>query len=89
MRKTSKNSKEIFTAKSAHGEKYGEMSHGEKVVGEMSHSEMSSRRSVLTAKCPYGELSYGEVSYGGKSYGQKSGSPPDRRLHPTHQQFVM
>ena len=34
---------------------------------------MSLRRSVRTAKCPYGEMSYGEVSYGEKSYGEKSG----------------
>ena len=38
------------------------------------HGEMSLRRSVRTAKCPYGELSYGEVSYGEKSYGEKSGN---------------
>ena len=31
------------------------------------------RRSVLTAKCPYGEMSYGEMSNGDNSYGEKSG----------------
>ena len=50
-----------------------------------SHGEVSSRRSVRAAKCPYGEVSlrrsvrtakcpYGEVSYGEKSYGENSGN---------------
>ena len=37
-----------------------------------SHGKVSSRLSVLTAKCPYGEISYGEMFYGEKSYGEKS-----------------
>ena len=36
---------------------------------------MSLRRTVLTAKCPYGEMSYSEMSYGEKSDGEKSGNP--------------
>ena len=59
MRETSENHKEIFTAKCPHGEKYGEMSHGEKVV-----RRNVPRRNVLTVKCPYGEMSHGEVSHG-------------------------
>ena len=31
------------------------------------YGEVSSRRNVVTAKRPYGELSYGEKSYGEKS----------------------
>ena len=37
------------------------------------HGELSVRRTVRAAKCPYGEMSYGEMSYGEKSYGEKSG----------------
>ena len=64
--------KKIFTpiyptAKCPHGEKYGEMSHGEKVV-----RRNVPRRNVLTAKCPYGEMSHGEVSHGEKSHGEMS-----------------
>ena len=53
------------------------------VYGEMSVRQKVSRPSVLTAKCPHGEMSYGEMSYsemsygemsyGEKSYGEKSG----------------
>ena len=63
----SRNSKETFTAKFPHGEKYGEMSHVEKVV-----QRNVSRRNVLMAKCPYGEMSNGEMSHGQKSYGKLS-----------------
>ena len=37
------------------------------------HGEMSLRRSIRTAKCQYGEKYYGEMSHGEKSYGKKSG----------------
>ena len=40
------------------------MSHGKKVVR---------RNVVLTAKCPYDEMSHGEMSHGEKSYDEKSG----------------
>ena len=67
VRETSNNSKEIFTAKCPRGEKYGEMSHGKKVV-----RWNVPRRNFLTAKCPYGEMSHGEMSHGEKSHGERS-----------------
>ena len=37
------------------------------------HGEIYLQRSVRTAKGPYGKISYGEIYYGEKSYGEKSG----------------
>ena len=54
-------------AKCPHGEKYGEMSRGEKVRRNVP------RRFVLTVKRPYIKKSHGEGSHGEKSRGEMSG----------------
>ena len=58
---------------------YGEMSVRQKVswrsvlTAKCPHGEMSLRQSVRKAKCSYCEMSYGEMSHGKKSYHEKSG----------------